>query len=207
VHEEANDMMKKRLQDVPSRSPGYSVLTEILAHLQSEEEEVDHLLSSVRLGPALDEKVQPELGISIGDYGHSAANERDCTPGEAIDYSYILSTWNSAGVTNPGQGKPDFEFDGDDAEAVINRGDNSDQQNEMRDNPLYDDSNNGMIILMQDAEPTISIEDIEILRNEIYQTYLEETCSKRKITARFLGIKIDRIIQYFQHSLKHLFGI
>ena len=205
--EEANDTMNKRLQAVQSCSPGYSVLTEILAHLQSEEEEVAHLLSSARLDHALGEKVQPELGISSGDCGHLAANERDCSSGEAIDYSYILSTWNGAGVSNPGRGKPDFEFDKDDAEAVMNPGDNSVQPNEMNDNPLHADSDNGMIIQMQDAEPTISIEDIEILRNEIYQSYLEETCSKRQIAARFFGIKIDRIIQYFQHSWKHRFCI
>ncbi len=73
--EEAVDILKKGIQANPYYAPGYSVLAEILFQLQSEEEAVDHLLSSVRLDPQM-----PRDLFRLGSYYQD--NERE--KGEAF---------------------------------------------------------------------------------------------------------------------------
>jgi len=150
------------------------------------------------LVPALGEEVHPQLGESDLDGEHLVENEQDGVFEEAIDYSYILSTWNSAGVPNPGRIKPISEFGGDEPEAIINTKDNPVTLSEMNRIRLHDGPNGGIIIQIQDIESTMSIDDIEMLRKEMYQSYLEKTGGNRKNAARLWGINFDRIIQYFQ---------
>ncbi|MHB9030904.1 MAG: tetratricopeptide repeat protein [Candidatus Latescibacterota bacterium] len=51
--EEAVEILKKGIQANPYHAPGYSVLAEILFQLESEEEAVDNLLSSIQLDPQM----------------------------------------------------------------------------------------------------------------------------------------------------------
>ncbi len=150
------------------------------------------------LVPAPGEEIRFELGLINVDGEHLAENEQDGVFEEAIDYSYILSSWNSAGVPNPGRRKPISEFGGDEPEAIINTIDNPVTLSEMNRIRLHDGPKGGIIIQIQDIVSTISIDDIEMLRKDMYQSYLEKAGSNRKISTRFWGINFDKIIQYFQ---------